>query len=154
MKMKSVVNLFVGISLIFITGCKTRSMEHIEAIQILDGLTEAQALDAVALASDPTIEKGKTLGPIKSYEDGHWAVLDRGTNFVIAAFSLDKRSVTVRYSVEGRTLVPKVEAGVHVRLSENRIHGNVLSWLSRHAADIKAAMWKVKSGENEKVLRP
>jgi hypothetical protein len=150
MKMKSVVNLLVVISLIFIAGCKTRSLERIEPVQILDGLTEAQALDAVALASDPTIEKGKTRGPIKSYEDGHWAVQDRGTNFVVAAFSLDKRSVTVRYSVEGRTLVPRVESGENVRLSETRIHGNAISWISRHASDIKAAMWKVKSGSTDK----
>lgn len=150
MKMKNSINLFLGVFLLIITGCKTRSLENIETIQILDGLTEAQALDAVVLASDPTIEKGKTRGPIKSYEDGQWAVQDRGTNSVVAAFSLDKRSITVRYSVEGRTLVPKVEGGAHVRLSETRIHGNALSWLSRHAADIKAAMWKVKSGEPKK----
>jgi hypothetical protein len=150
MKMKSVVNLFVGLSLIFIAGCKTRSLERIEPVQILDGLTEVQALDAVALASDPTIEKGKTRGPIKSYEDGNWAVLDRGTNFVMVAFSLDKRSVTVRYSVDGRTLVPRVEGGENVRLSETRIHGNAISWISRHASDIKAAMWKVKSGSTDK----
>jgi len=152
MRKQFFINFLLLACMVVFVGCKTRSLERIEAIQILDGLTEAQALDAVVLASDPTIEKGKTRGPIKSYEDGSWAVQDRNTNSVVTAFSLDKRSVTVRYSVEGRTLVPKVEAGEHVRLSETRIHGNAISWISRHASDIKAAMWKVKSGEAGKTL--
>jgi hypothetical protein len=53
--------------------------------------------------------------------------------------------VTVRYTVEGRVLVPRVESGLNVRLSETRVHGNTLVWINRHAADIKAAMWKIKS---------
>jgi hypothetical protein len=48
--------------------------------------------------------------------------------------------------------VPTVESAINVRLSETRIHGNTLVWINRHAADIKAAMWKIKSGEAGKTL--
>jgi len=146
------INFLLLAFLVVFVGCKTRSLENMQAIPIIDGITDAQALDAVALASTATPDKGKTRGPIKSYEDGAWAVQDRNDKSVVASYSIDRRSVTVRYTVEGRILVPTVESGMNVRLSETRIHGNTLVWINRHAADIKAAMWKIKSGEAGKTL--
>jgi hypothetical protein len=48
---------------------------------------------------------------------------------------------------EDRELVPRVETGMGVRISGSRIHRNVISWIKRHSFEIKAAMWKIKSGE-------
>jgi hypothetical protein len=144
-KMRSVLNAVIFLFVFFICGCKTRSLDYVETIQIIEGISGAQALDAVALAAEPPADKAKTRGPIKSYEDGAWTVQDRNTNSIVSAYSIDRRSVTVRYTVEGRVLVPRVESGLNVRLSETRVHGNTLVWINRHAADIKAAMWKIKS---------
>ena len=149
--MKTLVSIVVlatiTSSLLCVCGCKTSSLSNLNAIPILEGMTDAAALDAVAAASDTALSQNRRLprGPIQSYEDGVWSVEDRNATSIVVAYSLRKVNVTVRYTVEGRTLVPSVVTAMNVRQSESRIHTNVIAWINRHAAEIKSAMWKIKS---------
>ena len=149
--MKTLVSIVVlaaiTSSLLCVCGCKTSSLSNLNAIPILEGMTDAAALDAVAVASDTSLAQNRRLprGPIQSYEDGVWTVEDRNASSIVVAYSLGKVNVTVRYTVEGRTLVPSVVTAMNVRQSESRIHTNVIVWINRHAAEIKSAMWKIKS---------
>ncbi|MEI6647061.1 MAG: hypothetical protein WCP12_13580 [bacterium] len=137
----------VTVAMLCVCGCKTSSLSNLNAIPILEGITDAAALDAVAAASDTSLAQNRRLprGPIQSYEDGVWTVEDRNASSIVVAYSLGRINVTVRYTVEGRTLVPSVMSAQNVRQSESRIHKNVIAWINRHAAEIKSAMWKIKS---------
>jgi len=136
------------VSFFVVCGCKTRSLSNIQPIPILEGMTSVQVLDAVAAASNSEPEQKRTglRPPIQSYEDGIWAVEDRKADCIVVSYSIGKRNVVVRYTVDGRTLVPTVESGVNVAKGETRIHSNAIAWINRHATEIKAAMYKVKSG--------
>ena len=139
--------VMLSVSLLCVCGCKTRSLSNLQPIPVLEGITEAEALDAVVAASSTEPDRVKTRGPIKSYEDGLWTVQDKDAKSVLVSYAIDRRSVTVRYTLEDRLLVPFVESGINVSKGSSRIHGNALVWINRHASDIKAAMWKIKSGK-------
>lgn len=151
-RLASIVLLAVVTAALFcVCGCKTSSLSNLNAIPILEGMTDAAALDAVAAASDTSLAPSRRLprGPIQSYEDGVWTVEDRNASSIVVAYSLGRINVTVRYTVAGRTLVPSVVSAMNVTQSESRIHKNVIAWINRHAAEIKSAMWKIKSASQK-----
>ena len=139
----------LAVALLCVCGCKTRSLSNLQPVPVVAGITDAEALNAVVAASSTEPGQAKTRGPIKSYEDGVWTVQDKDAKSVLVSYAIDRRSVTVRYTLEGKTLVPTVESGINVGKSDSRIHGNAMVWINRHATDIKAAMWKIKSEAKE-----
>ncbi|MEI7947584.1 MAG: hypothetical protein WCJ02_12865, partial [bacterium] len=87
-------------------------------------------------------------GLIRNFAATSWGCVSRKRLLSLDGSELARIQAVflVETALEGRSLVPSVLTTMNVRQSESRIHTNVIVWINRHAAEIKSAMWKIKSG--------
>ena len=163
--------LTVSSLLVFICGCKTSSMSNLKPIPIPDGLTDREAVGGAVLATDPTrmpsawqdmtsiVARYVFVDPygysggfsirVDPYKNSRWRVEEVSEKYAVLGFTsgAQKHYIRVKYSIEGRNLVPSVLDADNMMLngSRTRMHSSGIDWINRNIAIIREGMWQVKA---------
>ncbi len=94
-----------------------------ESIQIPSGLSDAQAIEAVA----------RTAVGIGNWLMGRWTVESRdpSNKWIRVALTVRQHAMTVCYRIENGKLVPDVPQSTNLRQNGSQIDGHVPGWINR-----------------------
>lgn len=94
-----------------------------ESIQIPPGVSDAQAIEAVA----------RTAVGIGNWLTGRWVVESRdpSNKWIRVALTVRQHAMTVCYRVENGKLVPDVPQSTNLRQDGSKIDGHVPGWINR-----------------------